>query len=127
MDQVLSNLLENAARFSSPGTAIAISAARWQSLVEIRVSDRGPGIAREDRGRVFEEFYRKDVDGRRGGTGLGLAIARAIVAAHGGSMGIEDTPGGGATIWLRLPRTQPGPGATVPTAPSEPAATEAPQ
>jgi len=69
----------------------------------VKVSDRGPVIPREDRARVFEEFYRKDVGNRRSGTGLGLAIARAIVAAHGGSMWIEDTPGGGATIGFRLP------------------------
>ncbi|HMC36940.1 MAG TPA: ATP-binding protein, partial [Actinomycetota bacterium] len=76
---------------------------RWQSLVEIRVSDRGPGIPREEQSRVFDEFYRKDVEGRRGGTGLGLAIARAIVVGHGGSISVEETPGGGATIALRLP------------------------
>jgi signal transduction histidine kinase len=72
-------------------------------MVEIRVSDRGPGIPAAARGKVFQEFYREDVEGRRSGTGLGLAIANAIVTAHGGSMGIEDTPGGGATIWLHLP------------------------
>lgn len=103
MDQVLTNLLENAVRYSPPSGEIAISAVRWQNFVEIRVSDRGPGIPAEERARVFEEFYRKDVDGRRGGTGLGLAIARAVVVAHGGSIGIEETPGGGATVVLRLP------------------------
>jgi two-component system sensor histidine kinase KdpD len=103
MDQVLTNVIENAVRYSAPGTEIAISAVRWQSMVEIRVADRGPGIPPEERARVFEEFYRQDVDGHRGGTGLGLAIARAVVVAHGGSIGIEDTPGGGTTIVLRLP------------------------
>jgi two-component system, OmpR family, sensor kinase len=67
------------------------------------VSDRGPGISDEERTKVFQEFYRKDVGERRGGTGLGLAIAEAIVAAHGGSMWIDRTPGGGATIGFRLP------------------------
>jgi two-component system sensor histidine kinase KdpD len=103
MDQVLTNLLENAARYSAPAGEISISASRWHEMVEVRVADRGPGIARDDRERVFDEFFRRDVGGHRGGTGLGLAIARAVVAAHGGSIWIEDTPGGGATVGLRLP------------------------
>jgi two-component system, OmpR family, sensor histidine kinase KdpD len=103
MDQALSNLVENAVRFSPPGSEITISAVRWQNMVEVKVIDHGPGIATSDRGRVFEEFYRKDVDGRRGGTGLGLSIARAVVQAHGGTMWVEDSPGGGATLGFRLP------------------------
>jgi two-component system sensor histidine kinase KdpD len=103
MDQVLTNVIENAVRYSPPATEIAISALRWHNMVEVRVSDRGPGIPREERGRVLEEFYRRDVDGRRSGTGLGLAIARAVAVAHGGSIGIEETPGGGTTVVLRLP------------------------
>ena len=113
MDQALSNLLENAARFSAPGSEITISAVRWQNMVEVKVIDHGPGIGAEDRPRVFEEFYRKDVGGRRGGTGLGLSIARAVVLAHGGTMWVEESPGGGATMGFRLPlsRTQPEPAA----------------
>jgi two-component system, OmpR family, sensor histidine kinase KdpD len=103
MDQVLTNLVENALRFSPSGTPIGLRAVRWENTVEVRVSDRGSGIPLDERPVVFQEFYRKDVDGHRGGTGLGLAIARAIVAAHGGSMWIEDTPGGGATVGFRLP------------------------
>ena len=72
-------------------------------MVEVKVIDRGPGITEDERARVFQEFYRKDVGRGRSGTGLGLAIAQAIVAAHGGSMWIEETPGGGATIGFRLP------------------------
>jgi signal transduction histidine kinase len=108
IDQVLTNLLENAIRFSPPGTELAISAVRWQNMIEVKVSDRGSGIPHGERARVFEEFYRKDVGDRRGGTGLGLAIAQAIVTAHGGSMWIEDTPGGGATVGFRLPLTTAG-------------------
>jgi two-component system sensor histidine kinase KdpD len=103
VDQVLTNLLENAVRYSPPGSQIDISAARWRDTVELRVADRGPGIPPDDRARVFEEFYRRDVDGRTGGSGLGLAIAHAIVKAHGGAMWIEETPGGGTTVGLRLP------------------------
>jgi len=116
MDQALTNLIENAAAYSSPGTEITISVARWQNMVEVRVADRGPGIDPAERARVFQEFYRRDVDGRRGGTGLGLAIAQAIVTAHGGTIWVEDTPGGGATVGFRLPITR----ASTPTA-QEPA------
>jgi two-component system sensor histidine kinase KdpD len=103
IDQVLSNLLENAARFAPPESEIEVKATKWQSSVEIEVSDRGPGIPAEDRERVFQEFYRRDSEYRKGEAGLGLSIARAIVAAHGGSMWIHETPGGGATVGLRLP------------------------
>jgi two-component system sensor histidine kinase KdpD len=105
MDQVLTNLLENAVRFSPPGSEISITALRWQNQLEVKVSDRGPGIPAADRTRVFDEFYRKDVGEWRGGTGLGLAIAKAIVTAHGGSVRIEETPGGGTTVGFRLPLT----------------------
>ncbi len=103
MDQVLTNLLENAVRYSPAGTAIGITAVRWHDMVEVRVADRGPGIPPVERPQVFQEFHRADVDGRPGGSGLGLAIAQAVVVAHGGSMWVEDTPGGGATLGFRLP------------------------
>jgi two-component system sensor histidine kinase KdpD len=108
MDQVLTNLLENAAAFSPAGTDIVITAIRWQEKIEVRVADRGPGIPPEERTRVFDEFYRRDVGDRRGGTGLGLAIARAIVTAHGGEMWIGETPGGGTTVGFRLPLSRVG-------------------
>ena len=103
MDQALTNLLENAIRFSPPGSEISLSANRWEDSVEIRVSDRGPGIPAALRRKVFEEFFRADAGDGRGGTGLGLAIAQAVVTAHGGSISIEDTAGGGTTVRLRLP------------------------
>jgi two-component system sensor histidine kinase KdpD len=109
MDQVLTNLIENAAAYSPPGTDISISVARWESMVEVRVADRGPGIPAPERDRAFQEFSRRDVNGRRGGTGLGLAIARAVIKAHGGTIWIEETPGGGATVGFRLPLSRPTP------------------
>lgn len=102
IDQVLSNLLENAARHSSSDGEIEIKATRWHNSVEVEVADRGTGIPPEERDRVFEEFYRGEAD-REGGAGLGLSIARAIVQAHGGEMWIHETPGGGATVGFRLP------------------------
>jgi two-component system sensor histidine kinase KdpD len=102
IDQVLTNLLENAAKFSPEGSEIAAFAARWQDAVRVRITDRGPGIPPEDRERVFEPFYRADGD-TGPGTGLGLAIARAIVEAHGGRIWIEGVPGGGTAVLFDLP------------------------
>jgi two-component system sensor histidine kinase KdpD len=103
VDQALTNLLENAAKFSPPGSTITVQAARWQDEVQVRVSDRGPGVEPGDRERVFEPFVRSDGQSSESGTGLGLSIVRAIVAAHGGSVRIGTAPGGGASVILTLP------------------------
>jgi two-component system sensor histidine kinase KdpD len=100
IDQALTNLIENAARFTPAGREITVAVGRWRSGVEIRVSDRGPGIPPEDRQRMFEPFVRGE---HSSGTGLGLAIAKAIVEAHGGSIRIGDAPGGGTVIVVDLP------------------------
>lgn len=102
IDQVLTNLLENAVRFSPPGGEVLVSIAPWNTWVQVRVSDRGPGIALEHRDRVFEAFYRGD-GGEGSGSGLGLAIARAIVGAHGGRIRVEGSPSGGASVVFELP------------------------
>ncbi|HEX5937870.1 MAG TPA: ATP-binding protein [Actinomycetota bacterium] len=102
IDQALTNVLENAARFTPPGKAITVVAARWREGVQIRVSDSGPGIPREDRERVFEPFVRGEASA---GTGLGLAIARAIVEAHDGTIRLGDEPGGGTAVVIELPGT----------------------
>jgi two-component system sensor histidine kinase KdpD len=102
IDQVLTNILENAAKFSPQGGEIAAYAARWQDAVRVRVTDRGPGVPAEVRELVFEPFYRAEGDTGLG-TGLGLAIARAIVEAHGGRIWIEGVPGGGAAVLFELP------------------------
>ena len=70
------------------------------------MSDNGPGIPAEDLGRVFERFYRVDKSrGRPGGTGLGLAIVKHLADLHGGSVAVENVPGGGARFAVRLPAT----------------------
>jgi two-component system sensor histidine kinase KdpD len=101
--QALSNVIENAIRFSPPGSEVHITAARWRSAIQVRVTDHGPGIPEADRERVFEEFYRHDAGVGRGGTGLGLAIARAIVVAHGGTIRAGGGPGGGTSVTFELP------------------------
>jgi two-component system sensor histidine kinase KdpD len=103
IDQVVTNLLENAARFSPPGSEIKVTVASFQGGVEVRVADQGPGIPEDERQEVFEPFVRRDAGGGRGGTGLGLAISRAIVQAHGGRISIEGAPGGGTVVVFRLP------------------------
>jgi two-component system sensor histidine kinase KdpD len=105
IDQVISNLLENAVRFSPPGGEVVVSVAPWRSGVQIRVADDGPGIPPQERQRVFEAFTSGGPQGPEGGTrsGLGLAIARAIVLAHGGRIHIEGTPSGGTAVVFELP------------------------
>jgi signal transduction histidine kinase len=94
MDQVLTNLLENAGRHSPAGGEIQVSVLWMHGAVQVRVADEGPGIPREERERVFEAFYRGASSPETPGSGLGLAIARAVVVAHGGRIWIEDTPQG---------------------------------
>ena len=100
IDQALTNVLENAARFTPAGKRITVAAARWRDGVQVRIADRGPGIRREERERVFEPFVRGEGSV---GTGLGLAIARAIVEAHGGTIRVADEPGGGTAVVIELP------------------------
>lgn len=102
LDQVLTNLLDNAVRFSPHGGEVLVSVAPWKQSIQIRVADQGPGIPAAERERVFEAFYRGDAGGRSG-SGLGLAIARAIVLAHGGRIRIEGAPSGGAAVVIELP------------------------
>jgi two-component system sensor histidine kinase KdpD len=107
MDQALTNILENAMGHSPHSGEIVVSLAPWENGVQVRISDRGPGIAPEERDRVFEPFYRGPQDRTRAGTGLGLAIARAVIVAHGGRIRIEETPGHGATLVIELPVGRP--------------------
>lgn len=103
LDQVLTNLLENAAKFSPAGSPITLTVAGWRNGVQVRVADRGPGIPAGDREKVFEAFVR-GAAANESGSGLGLAIARAIVEAHEGRIWIEEAPGGGAAVVFELPR-----------------------
>ncbi len=102
IDQVVSNLLENAVTHTPPRTAIAISARQSAGQVEIVVADSGPGIPAQALPHVFKPFYRGP--GRTGGGGgLGLAVARGLVEAHGGLITAENGPEGGARFTFSLP------------------------
>jgi two-component system sensor histidine kinase KdpD len=103
IDQVLTNLLENAARHAPRGSTVEVSVRVIPRAVRVRVSDHGPGIEAEDREKVFEAFYRGVESPESAGTGLGLAIAKAIVTAHGGRIRAEAGSDGGAAIVFELP------------------------
>jgi two-component system sensor histidine kinase KdpD len=103
--RVLLQLLENARKYSPPGSPIEIQARREEGQATISVMDRGPGISPDEIEKVFEKFYR----GRRGmtntveGTGMGLAIAKGIIEAHSGKIKAERRQGGGTSIVITLP------------------------
>jgi two-component system sensor histidine kinase KdpD len=103
LDQVLTNLLENAGRHAPPGTEIGVSVLWLHGSVQVRVSDEGPGIPLEERDRVFEAFYRGSSSPETSGSGLGLAIAKAVVVAHGGRIWIEDAAAGGCVVAFEIP------------------------
>lgn len=106
MDQVLTNLLENAARYSPPNGTIEVFVMPEDDRARVRVIDQGPGIPEKDRERVFEAFYRGARNPETSGSGLGLAIANAIVTAHGGRIWVEATPVAGTAVIFELPVAQ---------------------
>jgi signal transduction histidine kinase len=87
--QVLSNLLDNAVKYTPAGGLVRVSVQAQEGLVRVRVVDTGIGIEPVDRARIFERFYRADRDRSRAGMGLGLAITRQIVLAHGGAICVD--------------------------------------
>src|SRR5690349_17178368 len=95
-------LVENALQHTPPDTTVEVTVSAAPAL---QVTDRGPGVPASDRERLFERFWR----GRRSGdgAGLGLAIVQRIVAAHGGSLTVDDAPCGGGRFTIRLPRPAP--------------------
>jgi two-component system sensor histidine kinase KdpD len=103
LDQVFTNLLENAARHSPSGGTVHIHVGRDGAAVRVRIADEGLGIPLAQREKVFEPFYRGREDPERPGSGLGLAIVRAIVTAHDGRIWIEETTAGGTAVVLDLP------------------------
>jgi two-component system phosphate regulon sensor histidine kinase PhoR len=109
LHDIVRNLVENAVNYSSDKAEVRLEAARRDGLVEISVSDSGPGIPPADLTRVFERFYRVDkARSRPGGIGLGLAIVRHLVELHGGRAAAENRPEGGAKFTVTLPVTLPG-------------------
>jgi K+-sensing histidine kinase KdpD len=103
--QVLTNLVENATKFSDDNTPILVTAAANGKEITVSVEDKGGGIPPEQHDKIFERFFQGNgrKSGRRKGTGLGLAICRGIVEAHGGRIRVESEPGQGASFTFTLP------------------------
>lgn len=104
MEQVLTNLLDNAVKFSPKDSPIAVSLARPEPIwAEIAVRDHGDGVPREIREMIFQQYFQAHGERRAGGMGLGLYISREIVAMHGGALYCEGAEGGGTRFVVRLP------------------------
>jgi two-component system sensor histidine kinase KdpD len=104
IEQVLTNLLENAGKYTPAGTPITITASREGDQLRVTVQDRGPGIPEGMDKRIFEKFVRSTEPERHAdGTGLGLAICKGIIEAHGGRIWVESAPSGGAAFRFTLP------------------------
>jgi signal transduction histidine kinase len=103
-EQILTNLLENAAKYSASGAAIEVSVKGGDREVDIAVRDHGIGISSEELPRLFDRFYQTERARRRqSGLGLGLYIARGFVHAHGGHLSVESTVDHGSTFHVFLP------------------------
>jgi two-component system, OmpR family, sensor kinase len=105
LGRVVGNLVANAIRYNRPNGKVEMTLYREGQEAVLTVRDTGEGIAEEHHAHLFERFYRVDKARSRatGGSGLGLAIAKAVVEAHGGTIGFESTVGEGSTFWVRLP------------------------
>ncbi len=103
MTQVMVNLLDNALKYSPPGSPVEVGARVRGDRLEIGVADHGPGIPEEDLERVFDKFYRVSRPDSTTGTGLGLVISKGIVKAHGGRIWAENRSEGGARVVVALP------------------------
>ena len=103
IERVLSNLLENAAKYTPPGSLVQLGAEAMDDHLEVFVADEGPGIPPEMLETIFDKFTQANMESARPGVGLGLSICRAIVGAHGGIIRARNLPGGGAEFRFTLP------------------------
>jgi two-component system sensor histidine kinase KdpD len=101
-EQILTNLLSNASKYSAQGSVIEVGAQVINSEIVIEVSDQGPGIPVEEQKLIFEAYYRgKNISG--GGIGIGLAIVKSLVELHGGRIWVSDRDGGGSVFSFSVP------------------------
>lgn len=110
IEQVLINLLDNALKYSEPGSKISISARRSGKQLAIMVADRGQQVPAEDLGKIFDKFYRLKSPLQVSGTGLGLAICKELIEAHGGKIWATNNSNGGVSITFVLPLSENYPG-----------------
>lgn len=106
LQRMVSNLLDNACKFTSPGGVIRLSLGSTKTHVTTTVTDTGIGISQEDLPRIFEQFYRADRSRTTPGNGLGLSHVKAIVRAHCGEIRVESAPGAGSSFTVHLPRNR---------------------
>lgn len=102
--EALSNLLDNAVKYTPPGGTVTVSAAENELFCRVDVADTGPGIPEEEQAKIFTRFYRSPTVSDQDGVGLGLYLAREIVAAEGGYIKVASTPGRGSVFSIFLPR-----------------------
>ncbi len=107
-EQAVSNLIDNAVKYSYPNTDVIVNAAKAENNIVITVSDSGPGIPKKSIGRIFDRFYRVDKSRSRelGGTGLGLAIVKHVARTHGGKVEVESETGRGSVFRVYFPTDQ---------------------
>jgi two-component system, OmpR family, phosphate regulon sensor histidine kinase PhoR len=105
LTQVLVNLLSNASKYSPIDQPIEISLSlQEKNAFKISISDRGPGISSEDKANIFRRFIRRDEkDKAQYGIGLGLSVVKTIVESHGGTVALDERPGGGSIFWFTIP------------------------
>jgi signal transduction histidine kinase len=104
LGQVVNNLLDNALKYTPAGGRVVLTARSESKAALITVTDNGPGVPATEREAIFRRLYRGDSSRSQRGLGLGLSMVKAIVEAHGGSVLVDDAPGGGARFTVRLPR-----------------------
>lgn len=106
--QVLVNFLSNAVKYSPNNDEILVQATTTADMVEVRVTDHGPGIPVEYKDKVFDRFQQVDEPEyqKQGGTGLGLAISKFIIIGHGGTIGVDSQAGSGSSFWFKIPKRQ---------------------
>ncbi|MBL9212332.1 MAG: HAMP domain-containing histidine kinase [Opitutaceae bacterium] len=104
LGQVVNNLLDNALKYTPAGGRVTLAARNEPKTAVITVTDNGPGVPAGEREAIFRRLYRGDSSRSQRGLGLGLSMVKAIVEAHGGTVAVDDAPGGGARFTVRLPR-----------------------
>jgi signal transduction histidine kinase len=105
LGQAIANLVDNALKYTPAGGRVTLATRADSSAVVITVTDNGPGVPAGERDAIFRRLYRGDASRSQRGLGLGLSLVKAIVEAHGGTINVDDAPGGGARFTIRLPRS----------------------
>lgn len=105
LGQAVANLLDNALKYTPPGGRVVIETrTAGDDVAELVISDTGPGVPAVDREKIWRRLYRGDSSRSQRGLGLGLSVVKAVVEAHGGTVGVDEAPGGGARFSVRLPQ-----------------------